>query len=267
MRSAFAEHFRSRLDRGPVFGNLPPAVIRNRSDDFQQLDRSNPQQDCWHIEIKPQSDRLLDFPYGVWSRAMPKSSQAKRRTRLRKNVSFQLLGTDQLKPNPDNPRKHSRAQVQAIARSIQAFGFNSPILIDKNKQIIAGHGRYAAALLLGLSEVPVISVEHLSEAQSRAYMLADNKLSDRSSWNDEALALHLKELSDLALDFEIEATGFEPPEIDLRIQSLDTTPEDAADDFEIATGPVVSKPGDLWFLRTHRLLCGSALDLVAYRAI
>jgi DNA modification methylase len=90
---------------------------------------------------------------------------------------------------------------------------------------------------------------------------------DRSSWDDEALALHLKELSDLALDFDIEATGFEPPEIDLRIQSLDVMPEDTADDFEIAAGPVVSKPGDLWFLDSHRLYCGNALDLVAYNTV
>ncbi len=98
-------------------------------------------------------------------------------------------------------------------------------------------------------------------------MLADNKLTDRSSWNDEALALHLKELTDLALDFEIEAIGFEPPEIDIRIQSLDTTPEDEADNFEITAGPVVSKPGDLWLLDSHRLYCGNALDLAAYSAV
>jgi hypothetical protein len=178
-----------------------------------------------------------------------------------------LLAVSDLTPNPRNPRKHSRAQVQAIAKSIEAFGFTAPILIDKNGQIIAGHGRYEAALLLGLSQVPVIGLEHLSEAKARAYMLADNKLTDRSSWNDEALALQLKELTDLALDFEIEAIGFEPPEIDLRIQSLDTTPEDAADNFEVAAGPVVSKPGDLWLLDSHRLYCGSALDLAAYDAV
>ena len=117
------------------------------------------------------------------------------------------------------------------------------------------------------AQIPVVSLEHLSEAQARAYMLADNKLTDRSSWDDEALALQLKELTDLALDFDIEAIGFEPPEIDLRIQSLDMTPEDAADDFEVAAGPVVSKPGDLWLLDSHRLYCGSALDLAAYNAV
>jgi ParB-like nuclease domain len=178
-----------------------------------------------------------------------------------------LRAITDLTPNPRNPRKHSRAQVKAIARSIEAFGFNAPILIDRNGQIIAGHGRYEAALLLGLSQIPVVGLEHLSEAKARAYMLADNKLTDRSAWNDEALALHLRELTDLALDFEIEAVGFEPPEIDLRIQSLDTTPEDEADNFEVAAGPVVTKTGDLWHLDSHRLYCGSALDLAAYHAV
>src|SRR5271170_6492373 len=153
----------------------------------------------------------------------------------RELVSFgrwTLRAITEVKADPRNPRKHCRAQVQAIAKSIEAFGFNAPILIGKSGRVIAGHGRREAALLLGLSQIPVISLEHLSEAQARAYMLADNKLTDRSSWDDKALALQLKELTDLALDFDIEAIGFEPPEIDLRIQSLDMTPEDAADAFE-----------------------------------
>ena len=133
---------------------------------------------------------------------------------------------------------------------MEAFGFNAPILIDKQKQIIAGHGRFEAAKLNGYARVPVISLEHLSEAQAKAYMLADNKLTDRSGWNDTKVAQHLKELRDVALDFDIEATGFEPPEIDLRIQSLDLISEDAADDFEVAGGPKVSRPGDLW-MRLH----------------
>ena len=195
------------------------------------------------------------------------ASRAKRKTRPQEKIGFQLLRLDCLKPNPANPRKHGRAQVQALAKSIEAFGFNAPVLVDKNKQIIAGHARYEAAKMLGLEQIPVICLEHLSEVQSKAYMLADNQLTDRSSWNDEALALHLKELTDLALDFEIEAIGFEPPEIDIRIQSLDTTPEDQADNFEIAAGPLVSKPSDLWLLDSHRLYCGSALDLAAYNAV
>jgi DNA modification methylase len=177
---------------------------------------------------------------------------------------LEFLELDQLNPNRANPRRHDAKQVRAIARSIETFGFNAPILIDKRRNIVAGHGRYEAARLLGLDRVPTILLEHLTEAQAKAYTLADNKLTDRSSWDDSALAVHLKELSELALDFDIEAIGFETPEIDLRIQSLDAISEDAADDFSVTTGPIVSKSGDLWLLGSHRLYAGSALDPAAY---
>lgn len=127
------------------------------------------------------------------------------------------LALHELKPNPSNPRKHSLEQIRALARSMKSFDFNVPILADKNKKIIAGHCRYEAAGLAGYSHVPVICLEHLNEAQARAFMLADNKFTDRSSWDDTKLALHLKELSELVLDFEIEDAGFESPEIDFRI--------------------------------------------------
>jgi hypothetical protein len=183
-------------------------------------------------------------------------------------VQLASLAISELTPDPRNPRKHSRAQIRAIARSMEAFGFNAPILVDKNRQIIAGHGRYEAAKLIGITQVPVVSLEHLSEAQARAYMLADNKLTDRSRWDDATLAVHLKELSELAIDFDIEAIGFEAPEIDVRIQSLDAMePADSADEFKTAAGHAVSRPGDLWVLGHHRLYCGSALDAQAYEAV
>jgi DNA modification methylase len=183
----------------------------------------------------------------------------------RRQLLFVAIGD--LIPDPHNPRKHGRAQISAIARSIEAFGFNAPILVDKNNKIVAGHGRYEAAKLLGLDKVPIVSLSHLTENQARAYLLADNKLTDRSTWDDPKLAIHLKELSDLVLDFDIEAIGFEPPEIDLRIQSLDSALEEADDRFELATGPVVSRVGDLWLLGSHRLYCGSALDATSYDAL
>jgi DNA modification methylase len=179
-----------------------------------------------------------------------------------------LVPIDALRADPRNPRKHSRIQVRAIARSIDAFGFNAPILVDKRNQIVAGHGRYEAAQLLGLDRIPVVNLDHLTEAQARAYMLADNKLAERSSWDDASLALQLKELSELALEFDFEAIGFELPEVDLRIQSLD--PEDnadRADEFSNAVGPAVSRPGDLWLLGKHRVYCGSALDRSAYELL
>jgi DNA modification methylase len=176
----------------------------------------------------------------------------------RRQILFVAIGD--LIPDPHNPRKHGAAQIRAIARSVEAFGFNAPILVDKNNKIVAGHGRYEAAMLLGIDKVPVILLDHLTPTQAKAYMLADNALTDRSTWDDPKLAIQLKELSDLVLDFDIEAIGFEPPEIDLRIQSLDSALEEADDEFELSTGPVVSRTGDLWLLGSHRLYCGSALD-------
>jgi DNA modification methylase len=176
-----------------------------------------------------------------------------------------LLAIGELVPAPDNPRKHPREQVRAIARSISAFGFNAPILIDRNRQIVAGHGRYEAAKLLGLAQVPVVFLDHLTETQAKGYRLADNKLTDRSTWDDAKVAVQLKELAELVLDFEVEDIGFEIPEIDFRIQSLETSDAaDIADEFDAPTGPTVSIAGDLWFLGTHRLYCGNALDANSY---
>jgi DNA modification methylase len=181
---------------------------------------------------------------------------------------FAYLPTTALKPAADNPRRHSRAQIRAIERSIQAFGFNAPILIDKNKQIIAGHGRLEAAKLLGLTRVPVIFLDHLTEAQALAFRLADNQIADLSTWDDAKVAAQLKELSELALDFDVEATGFEPQEIDLRVQSLDDIDTaDRADEFAFASGPAVTVEGDLWYLDDHRLYCGDARDPGAFRVL
>jgi DNA modification methylase len=176
-----------------------------------------------------------------------------------------LQAISDLKPHAHNARKHSRAQIAAIAKSIDAFGFNAPVLVDGDQNVLAGHGRLEAARLLGMKEVPVVHLHHLTETQARAYMLADNKLTDRSTWDDETLAVQLKELSELIPDFDIEATGFEAPEIDFRIQSLeDAETIDRADNFELAVGPSISVNGELWHLDNHRIFCGSALDPNVY---
>ena len=124
--------------------------------------------------------------------------------------------------------------------------------------------------MLGLTEVPTIRLEHLSEQQAKAYMLADNKLTDRSSWDDREVAIVLKELSEIALDFEIEVTGFDRPEIDFRIQSL-ASPEEfhgtPQTNLRLSDDPPVSRRDDLWVLGGHRLLCGNGLDPQAYEAI
>ena len=187
--------------------------------------------------------------------------------RLRASGQLQNYIISQIQPDPRNPRKHSASQIKAIARSIEAFGFNAPILIDRHRRIVAGHGRFEAAKLVGLDSVPVVRLDHLSDAQASAYMLADNKLTDRSSWDDDKLALQIKALSDLSIDFDLEATGFELPELDLRLQSLDDLDEAAErENFALASS-AISRPGDLWLLGDHRLLCGSSLEKVSYETL
>ena len=126
-----------------------------------------------------------------------------------------------------------------------------PVLIDAKRKVIAGHGRIMACKLLGWSEVPTIALEHLSEAQANAFMIADNRLTENSVWDDRLLAEQLKELSVLDLEFSLEATGFEMGEIDFRIERLTSSgqSEDAADDLSaIPQGPIVTRPGDLWLM-------------------
>ena len=127
------------------------------------------------------------------------------------------LPADALTPDPRNARIHSARQVARIADSIAAFGFNAPILIDGKGGVLAGHGRLLAARRLGLREVPTITLDHLSEAQARAFMLADNRLGELASWDGGRLGVELQELKSLDLDFALEATGFELSEIELRI--------------------------------------------------
>ena len=146
-----------------------------------------------------------------------------------------------------------------------------PVLVDAGLKVIAGHGRLLACRALGWSEVPTLCLDHLSPAQARAFMIADNRLSEIAVWDDRLLAEQLKDLSLLVLDFSLEATGFEVGEIDLRIGALDDPParaDDPADAVpEPVTGPAVSKPGDLWLLGPHRVLCGNVLDVAALRAL
>jgi hypothetical protein len=141
--------------------------------------------------------------------------------------------------------------VRQIARSIESFGFNVPVLVDGQLKVIAGHGRVMACQLLGWREVPTICLDHLNEAQAKAFMIADNRLTENSEWDARLLAEQLKELSTMELDFSLEATGFEMGEIDLHIEGLTPEPErdDPADMLpEVQTGPAVTRPGDVWLL-------------------
>jgi DNA modification methylase len=174
---------------------------------------------------------------------------------------------NELKPDPNNPRSHTRQQVRQIAKSISTFGFNVPVLVDGDLKVVAGHGRIQACRQLGWTTVPTISLAHLTPAQAKAFLIADNRLTENSEWNDRLLAEQLKELSLLDLDFELDVTGFELAEIDLRIESLNddhSAEDDPLDQVHATRGPAVTQPGDLWHLGEHRLFCGSALDPASY---
>jgi len=177
-----------------------------------------------------------------------------------------------LKPDPANPRLHGKKQIRQIAHSIETFGFNVPVLVDAELKVIAGHGRLLACGELGITEVPTLRLDHLTPAQARAFMIADNRLTEIASWDDQLLAEQLKDLSLLGLDFSIEVTGFEMGEIDLRIAALQDMPEQADDDPadavpELPMRPPLSKIGDVWLLGRHRVLCGNALDAAAFAAL
>ena len=174
-----------------------------------------------------------------------------------------------LRPYPRNARTHSRKQVKQIAASIERFGFTNPVLISDDGEIIAGHGRVEAAKLLGWKAVPTLALSHLSETERRAYVLADNKLALNAGWDKEILAIELQALSDL--NFDVELTGFSLAEIDLVIDEAgEASPDgvDATDDeVTFASGPPVSRQGDLWQLGRHRLLCGDARNVVDFEAL
>lgn len=184
-------------------------------------------------------------------------------------MHIEHLAPTALHANARNARAHSRRQVRQLARSIERFGFNNPILVDDALTILAGHGRVEAAKLLGLLSVPIIRLSHMGEADKRAYVLADNKLALNAGWDRELLALELQGLIDLG--FEVELTGFEPAEIDITLSLA------AEADSEAATGPedetpapaatAVTRLGDIWELGRHRLICADARDGRAYTAL
>jgi DNA modification methylase len=180
-------------------------------------------------------------------------------------LEIDYVPTASLKPDPRNPRIHSDKQVRQIARSIQSFGFNVPLLIDEQRKVIAGHGRLLAARKLGWETVPAIRLSHLTDAQRSAFLIADNVLSANSTWNDRLLGEQLKFLSELELDFDLEVIGFETPEIDLLIDGLNVVAAADPDDRVLETsGPAVTTHGDLWNLGKHRVLCGDSLVAANY---
>jgi len=177
----------------------------------------------------------------------------------------EYVQTESISPSPNNPRTHSSKQVKQIASSIQQFGFANPILVDENNCIIAGVGRHRGARVAGLSEVPIIRICDLSDAQKRALRIADNKIASNAGWDVEILAAELEFLT--SVNFDASVTGFEPAEIDLMIDKAQSTRSDLIADAAPAvdmTKPAASRPGDLWRLGDHRLYCGNAISEEAF---
>jgi len=189
-------------------------------------------------------------------------------TSIKKTANFppyKKAATDTLIPYARNSRTHSEEQVAQIAASIREFGFTNPVLVDGDGGIIAGHGRVLAARKMGMAEVPVIELAHLTDAQRRAYIIADNKLALNAGWDNDLLLVEFAELD--ASGFDLALTGFSEEEIAaLTPQELPQglTDEDAVPDLPVEP---VTKPGDVWLLGNHRVMCGDSTSIDAVEAL
>ena len=191
---------------------------------------------------------------------------------MKENSPSQLIiryvPVDALAVYSNNARTHSKQQIRQIAESIRVFGFTNPVLIAGNNTIVAGHGRVAAAKLLGLKQVPTIRLENLTDDQVRAYVLADNRLAEKAGWDHAILAIELQHLISNSEDIDVTVTGFEIPEIDLIINEVRDKTQNEDDLFQLdETAQPVTQSGDLWQLGKHRVLCGNSLEDASLRTL
>lgn len=181
------------------------------------------------------------------------------------NLNITYRGITELKPYARNARTHSPKQIRQIADSLTANGFINPVITDSKGTILAGHGRVEAAKLLGMEAVPTICIDHLSEDQIRAYILADNRLAEKSGWDKSILATELEYLLTIESEIEITTTGFEYAEVEQLIAKPDEqSPDDDVPDLQDLA---VSKMGDIWLLGEHRVYCGDATLAASYDAL
>jgi DNA modification methylase len=191
-------------------------------------------------------------------------------------LQIEYVSPHRLRPYPGNARTHSRKQLRALENSIRRFGYTQPALVGANDEIIAGHGRVEAARNIGLPKIPIIRIQHLSDIDRRAYILADNQLALKAGWDKEILAVELQNLIEVGFDLEI--IGFEAPEVDLTLNAIlsdDETGSHAEDAVTIAPlkEPPITEEGDLWLLRSgdskhhHRVICGDARDTAVLNAL
>lgn len=187
--------------------------------------------------------------------------------RRQSNQQYLLIECDRLIPYKHNAKRHPQKQVNQIAASIRQFGFISPIIVDENLEIIAGHGRWEAAKLIGLKKVPVVQVGDLSAAEIKAYRLADNQLTLNTGYDETLLKVEIKTLIELNPEFELETIGFETAQLDILL-SEDIPDKDPADDVpSVDEDRLVTKQGDVWLLGNHRLICGDSRDQDSYTAL
>jgi len=182
---------------------------------------------------------------------------------------IQYLPPKSLRRHPRNAHVHPKKQIEQLARSIRAFGFTNPVLINQHRQVLAGHARLEAAIAAGLQQVPTIVLHGLSAAEERAYLLADNKLAEKSGWDGASLAVELRELSPLLADagLDLEIAGFETAEIDSLLSNFVDPEGEPAEEIPPICDEAVSRRGDLWHLGDHRLLCGDAREDRDLRAL
>lgn len=181
------------------------------------------------------------------------------------DLRVESRSTEALIPYAHNARTHSDAQVAQIAASIVEFGWTNPILVDGTSGVIAGHGRLLAARQLGLATVPIIELTHLTLAQKRAYILADNRLAENAGWDEELLALELAELRDA--DFDLDLIGFSEDELDELLGDGETEGQTDEDTVPEAESKPISRAGDVWLCGNHKVICGDATSSEDYAAL
>jgi len=185
---------------------------------------------------------------------------------MQSTEKFAKVSIDRLIPYARNARTHGRDQITRLRSSLREFGFVNPVIVDRDLNIIAGHGRVMAAKEEGMAEVPCVFAEHLTEAQRRAYSLADNRIALDAGWDEELLALELADLDGLGLDLEL--TGFDAVEIERLLAADRNSIRD--DDFDLSAAleqAAFVLPGDVWTLGRHRLICGDATDAETVRKL
>ena len=169
---------------------------------------------------------------------------------------LEQVPVDRLVPYARNARTHSKEQILQLRASLREFGFVNPVIVDKDLNIIAGHGRILAAKEEGITEVPCVFVEHLTEAQKRAYILADNRLALSAGWDAEMLSVEIAELQ--GVDFDVSLLGFDNAELNKLLSGIEDVKDDEFDVDAELKNTAITKPGDLWLLGNHRLVCGDS---------